>query len=374
MSFSEIKSKGIPISRREILKIAAAGLTGLALRPFEQLWGMTEFPQAEKLGRACATIEIKNRPDPESPTLGLLYEDYVVPWLREVSGKNPYYVFNNQRWVEIPDGYVYAPYLQPVRNLANTPVSALPTGSLGSGMWAEVTVPYVDIRLENDPTGNSWVGSRIEQGQPLRVYYSQLFWVDRIRDTEAGVVEYHVNPNYYGGLDQFWVDARAMRPILQDEIKPIHPDAQSKRIQVNVSRQTLSCFEDTEEVYFCRTATGAKYDMYGNIVDHWATPVGTHQITRKFMSLQMSGGTTGAPYDLPGIGWTVIFATGGVAIHSTFWHHNFGDPMSHGCVNVSPEDAKWIFLWTLPSVAYDPGMVDVTVSGEASTVVDVVES
>jgi lipoprotein-anchoring transpeptidase ErfK/SrfK len=362
------------ISRREILKVAAAGLTGLALSPFERFLALTDFPQAERLGRACATVEIKSQPDPESATSGILYEDYVVPWLRELSGLNPTYVFNNQRWVEIPDGYVYAPYLQPVQNVVNPPLSELPATSLGAGMWAEVTVPYVDIRLDGDPTENSWVGSRTEQGQPLRVYYSQVFWIDRIQIGSSGLVEYHINPNYYGGLDQFWVDARAMRPILPDDLKAIHPEAENKRITVDVTRQALSCFEDDQEVYYCRTATGAIYDMYGNIVDHWSTPIGVHQVTRKFISLQMSGGTTGAPYDLPGIGWTVIFATGGVAIHSTFWHNNFGDPMSHGCVNISPKDAKWIFLWTLPTVTYDPGMVDVTVTGELSTVVEVTQS
>jgi lipoprotein-anchoring transpeptidase ErfK/SrfK len=113
--------------------------------------------------------------------------------------------------------------------------------------------------------------------------------------------------------------------------------------------------------------------MYGEVVDEWATPVGLHHITRKFISLQMAGGTTGAGYDLPGIGWTAIFATGGVAIHSTFWHNNFGDPVSHGCVNAAPEDAHWIFRWTQPAIPLDPGMVDITVTGEESTSVDVIQ-
>jgi lipoprotein-anchoring transpeptidase ErfK/SrfK len=114
--------------------------------------------------------------------------------------------------------------------------------------------------------------------------------------------------------------------------------------------------------------------MYGNPVDKWATPVGNHIVTRKYISLQMSGGATGAGYDLPGIAWTSIFATGGVAIHSTFWHNNYGDPVSHGCVNCAPEDAKWIFRWDAPEVFYDPGMLDVTVSGDKSTSVKVVEA
>jgi len=87
----------------------------------------------------------------------------------------------------------------------------------------------------------------------------------------------------------------------------------------------------------------------------------------------MSGGTPGAGYDLPGIAWTSIFATGGVAIHSTFWHYNYGTPVSHGCVNCTPDDAKWIFRWNSPEVVYDPGMVDVTVTGQVSTDIQVVE-
>jgi lipoprotein-anchoring transpeptidase ErfK/SrfK len=213
----------------------------------------------------------------------------------------------------------------------------------------------------------------LEQGLPLRVYYSQTFWVDQIKSDDQGHKYYRVNPNYYGGVDMLWVDARAFRPIANDDLAPIDPDVITKRIQVDVTHQTLSCFEGNAEVYYCRVSTGAKFDMYGNPVDKWATPLGKHRITRKYVSLQMSGGTTGAGYDLPGIAWTSIFATGGVAIHSTFWHNNYGDPVSHGCVNCTPEDAKWIFRWATPNVVYDPGMLDVTISGEESTSVEVVE-
>jgi lipoprotein-anchoring transpeptidase ErfK/SrfK len=176
-----------------------------------------------------------------------------------------------------------------------------------------------------------------------------------------------VNPNYYGGVDLLWVPAEAMRQITADEIAPINPNSENKHITVDVSRQTLSCYEGDTEVYYCRVSTGYKSDR-------WSTPIGKHMISRKYISLQMSGGTTGAPYDLPGIGWTSIFATGGVAIHATVWHNYFGEPRSHGCVNTMPTDAKWIFRWSQPNVSYDPGMNDVTVSGDNGTTVDVVES
>lgn len=361
------------LSRREFLKVAALGLGGLALRPFRFHVALADFPVADKLGRvAKGRWDLKARPDPDSQTVGILYEDAVFPWVKEVVGEKPTYTFNNQRWVETPDGYVYGAYIQPVKNILNTPISSLPQRSIGPGQWMEVTVPYVDINPEREPSTNSWLEARQDEGLPLRLYYSQVFWVDRIKE-EAGQVWYHINPNFYGGVDMLWVPAEAMHPISDDEISPLSPDVTDKRVVVDVLHQVISCYEGSSEVFYARTATGAKFDMYGNVVDKWATPVGRHKVTRKYVSLQMSGGTTGAGYDLPGIGWTAIFATGGVAIHSTFWHNNYGDPMSHGCVNLLPEDARWVFRWLMPSVPYDPGMVDITVTGEDSTVVEVIE-
>jgi lipoprotein-anchoring transpeptidase ErfK/SrfK len=323
---------------------------------------------------AVGKVDLKVRPDPNSATIGVLYEDAVVPWLREISSTSPAMVFTNQRWVETPGGYIYGPYLQPVQNRPNQPVKSLSSTSHGPGMWVEVTVPYAEAALDRAPSSNSWVEVKLKQGSPLRVYYSQTFWVDQIKTNNQGQSFYRINPNFYGGVDMLWVAAEALRPINDADLSAISPDVDEKRIRVNVTYQTLSCFEGGQEVYFCRISSGAKFDMYGNAVDKWATPVGMHRVTRKYISLQMAGGTTGAGYDLPGIAWTSIFATGGVAIHSTFWHNNFGDPVSHGCVNASPEDAHWIFRWTFPQVAYDPGMLDVTVSGQESTPVQVVEN
>ena len=363
------------ISRRDFLRLAALGFGGFSLNALENHQLLPEFPQVERLGRvAVGMVELKQRPDPDSPTLGVLYEDAVLPWLRETTGAKPAYIFNNQRWVETPQGYIYGPYLQPVYNRLNQPVKDLPPSSRGQGMWVEVTVPYAEAELDKkEPSSNSWAEAKLEQGLPLRVYYSQAFWVDQIRTSDGGNSFYRLNPNYYGGVDMLWVAAEALRPITLDDLAPIHPDAVDKRVVVDVVHQLLSCYEGSTEVYFCRVSTGAKYDMYGNPVDKWSTPVGKHRVTRKYISLQMSGGTTGAGYDLPGIAWTSIFATGGVAIHSTFWHNNYGDPVSHGCVNCTPQDARWIFRWVSPDVMYDPGMVDVTLTGQASTGVDVVE-
>ena len=367
------------ISRRAFLKLAGLGAVSLALKG-NGLWVpdqaaaslLPEFPTSDRLGRvAVGKVDVKARPDQDSANVGVLYEDAVVPWLREVVGRKPYYI--SQRWVETPDGFIYGPDVQPVKNLPNAPVQELLQTQMGSGMWVEVTVPYVDVALINTPSTGSWVEERKDQNLPVRIYYGQVFYVDRIQVEPDGQVLYRVNPNYYGGVDMFWVPAEALRPILPDDLQPISPEIAEKRIVVDVLQQSLSAYEGSTEVFYCRVSTGAKFDMYGNAVDKWSTPVGKHRVTRKYISLQMAGGTTGAGYDLPGIGWTSIFVTGGVAIHATFWHHDYGVPRSHGCVNVLPEHAKWLFLWTLPAVDYATGMNDITLSGDPSTQVEVKE-
>jgi len=70
----------------------------------------------------------------------------------------------------------------------------------------------------------------------------------------------------------------------------------------------------------------------------------------------MSGGSGTDYYYLPGVPWVQFFYNNEVAksrgfsLHGTYWHNNFGHPMSHGCVNMRTEDAATIFAWTNPVV------------------------
>jgi len=358
------------ITRRGFLQLAALGLGSLAFRPRHRSFVQPAFPQAEKLGRVnVGKVEVKARPDADSQTVGVLYEDAVVPWLREVVGYHPR---TNQRWVETPEGYIWAPYLQPVRNQPNSPLTQLPQTSMGAGMWVEVSVPYVDLALDNPPPRSPWLKNRLEVGLPPRLYYSQIVWVDQVRTENGGQIFYRVNEKYGTYGDILWASAQAFRPLTAEEMAPIHPEVEDKRVVVDVTYQTLSCYEGKNEVYFARISSGALYNYLGEKVDVWATPTGTFPIWRKLVSLHMSGGTTGGGWDLPGIGWVSLFAGSGVAIHATFWHNNFGEPMSRGCVNARPEDAKWVFRWTLPSVPLDPG--DLTPPWPGGTRVEVKES
>jgi lipoprotein-anchoring transpeptidase ErfK/SrfK len=105
-------------------------------------------------------------------------------------------------------------------------------------------------------------------------------------------------------------------------------------------------------------------------VDTWATGVGEYLTSWKTISIHMTGGTSGAGYDTPAVSWANFFdAEHGIAIHSAFWHNDFGQAVSHGCVNVSPEDAKWIFRWTAPNISIELADIRIPMPGGTHVIV-----
>jgi len=356
-------------SRRDLLKGVIYLSGALALHPYMSVKAkMIEWPDAERLGRVCVgKVDIRSRPSVNAPSVGVLYEDAIVIWLREIIGEVPGGRIS-ARWVETPDGYIYSPSVQPVGNVLNEPVNELPATSLGKGFWVEVTTPYVDLILDNPPPRSP----ALKEGLYPRLYFSQVMWVDDIRIGQDGQTRYRLNERFGYG-DIFWADATSLRPLSEEEVSPISPDVEEKKILIDVTtkRQILSCYEGKNEVYYCQISSGAKWNSSGELVEEWGTPLGPHPIWRKLISVHMSGGATGVGYDLPGIAWTNLFTGEGVAIHSTFWHNDYGTPRSHGCINAKPEDAKWIFRWTMPHVALDPG--DLSISMPGGTIIDIIE-
>lgn len=345
------------LNRRDFLRLSGLTIGSLAFRPWNYWKELNQnWSSSDKMGRvAQGRVDIRMRPYANSQTTKVIYDDAVVPWLREVVGESPG-GYGSSRWVETPDGYIYAPRLQPVWNRPNQPVREIPTRGGVKGMWVEVTVPYVNVILRRSAS-SPWIRERLDTRQPVHLYYSMIIWVDDLETQSDGTVLYRVNERYGNPGDIFWANAEAFRPLTEEEVSPINPEVENKKVVVNLTRQTLTCLEGNREVYFCRISSGAKFDANGNAVDVWATPVGPHPIYRKLISLHMSGEKTG---DWPAVGWTAIFAKGGVAIHSTYWHNYFGIPRSHGCVNCAPDDAQWVWRWTYPHTDLEPGDIDIS--------------
>lgn len=352
-----------------------AGAGAMAVAPWlkmprmrAEIYQVQNWSEDQLLGRNCTggMVNIRKTPSANSEIIKMVYEDTVLPWVKEVVGEAPA-GRTSKKWVETPEGYIFSPSFQPVRNKPNPIVSEIPTISTGKGMWAEVTVPYTDLFLMNPPARAPWLKESVSP----RLYYSQVVWIDDMVTHSSGQVLYRVNEIHGTYGDIFYAAGEAFRPITQEEISPIHPDAEEKKVVINLSQQTLSCFEGKREVYFCTVSTGAIYNAAGEKVDSWGTPVGPHPIWRKLISLHMSGGATGAGWDTMGIPWTSLFAGEGMALHSTFWHNGYGERLSHGCVNMRPDDAKWVFRWCLPEVPFETG--DITISMPGGTIVEVVE-
>ena len=344
--------------------MAGLGMGALALHPLDSRWSkpgiarslvLPDFPKSDLLGRNCTsdtnlqwggTVPIMARPDVTSSKVRDAHRDEVFPWLREVSAESINFSNPNQRWVETSEGYIWSPYLQPCHNLPNAPLTALPEGV--QGFWAEVTVPYVDLILDNPKPVSGWMRDHINYNLQARLYYSQVMWIDQVRTSDSGIIQYHVNERYGNPGDLFWAEGAAFHPLTQEDVSTINPDVDqtTKKVVVNLNYQTLSCMEGEHEVYFCRVSTG---------MQEGSTPVGEHAVWRKLISVRMSANTTGASYDLPGMSWTTFFVGDGVAIHAATSHNDFGAVRSHGCVNCRPEDAKWIFRWSQPAVPLEPG-------------------
>ena len=242
-----------PINRREFLKLGSLALGSLALRPWNSgLLALPDFPESERLGRVgWYSVDVKQRPDHDSDTLAVLYEDAVVPWLRETVGYRPFR--NNQRYVETPQGYIWSGDLIPVRNEVNTPVTVLPQSGDEAGMWVEVTVPYVDTFMDNPPPRSNFFQYRVENGMPLRLYSSQILWVDKVRINDDGAIQYRVNERYGNPGDMLWAPGEALRPITPEELTPISPQVVTNE-SLYVNYGTNRSYPVTNEIRRCSSA------------------------------------------------------------------------------------------------------------------------
>lgn len=122
-----------------------------------------------------------------------------------------------------------------------------------------------------------------------------------------------------------------------------------KHIEVDLTNQRLFAYEGNRQVYSFLISSGKWFP----------TPTGTFFPWVKELSTRMVGGNKalGTFYDLPNVPYVVFFGnnqipgSAGYSIHGTYWHNNFGHPMSHGCINMRIADAKIIYDWIqMPSV------------------------
>jgi hypothetical protein len=325
------------ISRREFVQLAGIASSAFALRPPPPLHSIEPLG----LGRvADSWIGLYKEPSFTSDRLTLLERDQLITLLRrEVADDGP---LHNPLWYEIADGYVHSGSVQHVRWEPQLPQEDLPEG----GGLFEISVPYTRTYRKPNPAAD-----------PLyRLYYQATAWVEALTEGADGRLWYRLLDDLLAV--RYFVRAEHLRRVEPEELTPISPDvpASEKYIEVSLAEQDLRAYEYGRLIFRTRISSGVPSSKPTTNGIPTATPRGNFHIDKKMPVRHMGDGRLTAnleAYELPGVPWVAYFTSTGVAFHGTYWHSDYGRPKSHGCVNMRPEEAKWIFRWTTPETEAD---------------------
>lgn len=329
------------LSRRDFLKFSGLCAGALVLPASRSSLG--PWPPQEGFGPqitvrvATSFINIYQQPDFKSKKLGLIRRDALLHPAEQI--ESPYGPAYNPRWYRLVDGYIHSGHLQRVeRAHLNKPLSYVPEG----GRLGEITVPISQSLRKTRTQG--WL--------PLyRLYYRSVHWITAIEEGPDG-------KPWYSLLDEllrvhYSVPAAHVRPVDPDELAPISPEVPDaeKKIVVSIPEQTLTAYEAKEVVLHVPISSGLRDTNLDESDFPTDTPTGIFHVQVKVPSKHMGDGNlTDDPeaYELPGVPWVSFFHPKGVAFHGAYWHDNFGRKMSHGCVNMRVDDAKWLYRWSSP--------------------------
>ncbi len=152
---------------------------------------------------------------------------------------------------------------------------------------------------------------------------------------------------YVETKDGTWLRSADLRVIESMSRPPTWAREGRRWIDVSILQQALVAYEGLKPVYVTLVSTGA--DGLQDPKKTHSTIQGVFLIHTKHVSITMDGDEVGDQFDLRDVPFVQYF-TEGYALHAAYWHDDFGTPRSHGCVNLAPVDAAWVFNWTTPNV------------------------
>jgi lipoprotein-anchoring transpeptidase ErfK/SrfK len=150
---------------------------------------------------------------------------------------------------------------------------------------------------------------------------------------------------YVPTFDGRWVRAK---DVVRIDVSPPPADLKEneKWVDVSIKSQALVLYEGTKPVFATLISSGKDGT---NVKGQFATVQGSFRIREKHVAATMDGDTSGELYSIDDVPYIQYFHTS-YALHGAFWHSDYGRVRSHGCVNLSPSDAKRIFQWTEPQL------------------------
>lgn len=319
-------------SRRNFIKLAALSLGSLAFTPGLDQQRLTN---KHKLVRVAGSgninsVSIHKQANEESLILYQRFKDDLINVYDEVESEfGPEF---NPIWYRVWGGYVHRKWLVKVDTVLNPLTDSIHE----DGQLGEITVPFT--RAYRYSSFYGW--------EPVyRLYYHSYHWIRDIVTGPDGKPWYELEDELL--RLRFAVPAEHIRIVPDSEIEPISPDVppEEKRIDISIFDQELTAYEGDKAVFQTKISSGALTPVK-------RTPIGDYRVGIKMPSKHMGNGqvtTDIMAYELVGVPWNCFFELeNGIATHGTYWHDNFGTPMSSGCVNMRNHDAKWLFRWTNP--------------------------
>ncbi len=345
------------LSRREFLKRAGTLALGAGLLPIDlatQRWGFhlpeTEVPRQGRV--TVAKTDGYASPSFQGELTHTYGRDYLVAIQMAVlgdedSGHNRIWYFVNG------ESYVHSGDIQPVAQNVQ-----IPRNDLGDQpALVEVSVPYTDSVWDvYQPTRSAY-----------RLYYGCTFWALAVKAAADGSLWYRIQDDKWDY--SYYAKGEHLRLVQAQDVAPLAPQVPDtvKRVAIHLPEQIVIAYEDDQPVFMARAATGAKFSS-----GDYRTPPGTYITNRKRPSRHMAAGdpAAGNGYDLPGIPWVSYLMDNGISFHGTYWHNNYGQPRSHGCINLTPQDSLWIYRWTTPGVP----LQTVTITEKTGTMVQIIDT
>jgi lipoprotein-anchoring transpeptidase ErfK/SrfK len=153
--------------------------------------------------------------------------------------------------------------------------------------------------------------------------------------------------------DGTWIDRANVR-IARKRPRPAVDDAHSRWIDLDLDDQVMVAYDGESPVFATLFSSGRRKKD---------TPPALYRIRSKSAVTKMAAEEREAShYEVSEVPWATRFRSG-LYFHAAYWHDAFGTAKSHGCVNLSPHDAKWVYDWTVPSMPVGWNELEVAVAG-----------
>jgi LysM repeat protein len=244
-------------------------------------------------------------------TLGLIAQRYGVSWQALAQSNNisnPNRILVGQQLQIMTSSTVNTAATAPVTTPTNAAVTTAPTAPQGG---THIVQPGEHLASIARKYGVSWTVIAQANGllDPNRILVGQSLIIP---SGNAAAATY-------------------LQPTTGQPSGPSPTTTNGKQIIVDLSDQRVYAYQNGQLLRNVRVSTG---------LPGTPTVVGDFNVYRKLNSQTMSG----PGYYLPGVPWVMYFYQG-YALHGTYWHSNFGQPMSHGCVNLPTDEAAWFYTF-----------------------------